>query len=229
MAPKSSQAIRRAAKAKAKAADARSFVVDAYAALSGNYLTTVQTSRDETVQVILGKICEASGRDAEETALLLNGGRLDTASTVGNTPLGEALADATVQVMAVPRPIKSFNDLLRVFNRNNTDGELAPPRVSFDITWDERMEGEFVARMNGDPDATPPGTVELQVYKPDGSLFGATVSKRLCATQQWVLDGRPVFFKVKSFGTYSWRVNPVNGHSATCACANCVGAEQRRE
>ena len=225
MAPRASQAARRA-KAKARPVEARSFAIAAYAALSGNYLTTVQTSRDESVQEMLGKICDASGRDAEETALLYNGGRLDTASTLRDAGI---VADAVLQVMAVPRPIKTVKEMSDVFERHcahkhNAGTRQDPVRLSFLVQDWEGMEGEFVARIIGDNESSPPATKNLRIYTPDGSLYCyANVSTHACRDQQWVLDGRPVFLKVKSFGTYlGSSVNPRNGHMTSCACADCA-------
>ena len=214
MAPKSSRDARRAA----NAVEARNFAVEAYAALSGDHLTTVHTSRNETVQAMLVNICEAIGRDAEETALLYNGGILDMARTLGRVGI---VAEAAVQVVAVPRPIKTVKEMIRVFDSNRLSD---PARLSFIVQNWVGMAGEFVARIVGDNESSPPGTKNLRIYTPDGSVYCyANVSTHACKEQQWFLDGRPVFFKVVSFGTCTGTsVNPGNGHMTTCTCANCL-------
>jgi hypothetical protein len=131
--------------------------------------------------------------------------------------------------MAVSRPINSFNELLRVFERHHMiDGTVRqdPVHLSFLVRHWQGMDGEFVARYIGENESSPPGTKNLRIYTPDGSLYCfANVSTRACRDQQWVLDGRPVFLKVKSFGTYlGSSVNPANGHMTTCTCVDCVGA-----
>ena len=127
-----------------------------------------------------------------------------------------------------PRPIKSVAEMVRLFNRHCADSSHDPVRLSFLVRDWEGMDGEFVARLTGDNENSPPHTQNLRFYTPDGSQYcSADVSTHVCKKQQWLLDGRPVHFRIKSFGTYiDSTVNPRNGHLTGCACGDCLGAEQ---
>ena len=107
---------------------------------------------------------------------------------------------------------------------SNAETQQHPARLSFLVQDWEGMHGEFLARYIGDNESSPPGTRNLRIFTPDGSLHCyANVSTRSCKTPQWMMEGRPVFFKVKSFGTYAGqRVNPLNGHMEACACDQCT-------
>ena len=145
--------------------------------------------------------------------------RSPTGTTVSNAVMaheGEA-----AHVMAAPRPIKYVDEMMDVFERHcdhRTHGAFRrdPVRLSFLVRDWEGMDGEFIARIIGDNESSPPGTKNLRFYTPDGSLYCyAHVSTHACKEQQWLLDGRPVHFRIKSFGTYTGSsVNPRNGHIA---------------
>ena len=131
--------------------------------------------------------------------------------------------------MAVSRPVTTHQEMVHIFDRHNmpsNDAETQqhPARLSFLVQDWEGMGGEWVARYIGDSESPPPGTRNLRIYTPDGSLYCyANVSVRPCNQVQWIMDGRPVYFKIKSFGTYTdGRVNPRNGHMESCACDQCT-------
>ena len=174
---------------------------------------------------MLSYICRSSGRNVEETALLINGDRFVNPALTLVRALQYAhysfvaSGHVVVQWVALPRPIKTVTEMLDVFCKKVEQAQDRP-RVSFDKVFDVRMEGEFFAHINGPP-PYPPGTIDMQMYKSDGSIYCANVSKRASTEAQWILDGRPVFFKVKSFGAFSWRVNPTNGHLTICTCSYC--------
>ena len=130
-------------------------------------------------------------------------------------------------MMVGPRPVITFEEMVEIFERHcphRGAAEQPPPRLSFLVQDWEGMGGEWVARYIGDSESSPPGTRNLRIYTPDGSLYCyANVSVRPCNQVQWIMDGRPVYFKIKSFGTYTGgRVNPRNGHMESCACDQCT-------
>ena len=123
-----------------------------------------------------------------------------------------------------PRRISTVEEMLSVFERHLVDREQEPPRLSFLVKGWEGMDGEFVARLVGDSESSPRFTRNLKIYTPDGTLYCfANVSTQVCKEPQWILDGRPVFFKVKTFGTFiGSTVNPRNGHLSSCSCGVCA-------
>ena len=130
-------------------------------------------------------------------------------------------------MMVGPRPVITLEEMVEIFERqcpHRGAAEQPPPRLSFLVQDWEGMGGEWVARYIGDSESSPPGTRNLRIYTPDGSLYCyANVSVRSCNQVQWIMDGRPVYFKIKSFGTYTGgRVNPRNGHMESCACDQCT-------
>ena len=125
------------------------------------------------------------------------------------------------------RPVTTHQEMVHIFERHCADRGgvgMQPARLSFIVQNWEGMDGEWIARYIGDRESSPPGTCNLRIYTPDGSLYCyANVSVRPCNQVQWIMDGRPVYFKIKSFGTFTGsRVNPRNGHMESCACDQCT-------
>ena len=130
---------------------------------------------------------------------------------------------AGVRNSHVTRPINTSEELARVFERHISTSS-PPARISFHLQDWEGMDGDFVARMIGGGENSPPRTTQRKFYTPDGSCYhSANVSNNPCKAVQWYLDGRPVLFKIKSMSTFTGStVNPTNGHLTGCQCRDCA-------
>ena len=131
--------------------------------------------------------------------------------------------NGAAEVDVIPPPILTTKELARVFERHiSTSTPRA--RLSFHVQNWEGMDGDFIARMIGDGMYSPPRTMQIKFYALDGSSYHtANVSTNACKSVQWYLDGRPVYFKIKSMATYTnATVNPNNGHLTGCSCIECA-------
>ena len=208
---------------------AEHLVVEARAGLTGDVVSVVEAHPTDTTRNLSTMLCRASDRSPDEWALLYRGERID----LNNRSLRDAsiVSPAAMQLVRVPPVIRSAKEMMKVFtrhlphrNRSTPPEQVPDPAILSFLTKDFfHMDGEYVARLNGDGEGAPRHTRTLFFYPPDGARYCyAYVSTRPSSSAHWLLDNRPVFLKILSFGTCEGStVNPRNGHMTTCSCQNC--------
>jgi hypothetical protein len=99
----------------------------------------------------------------------------------------------------IPLPVSSVAEIVRLFET------IFPLRLSFLTQKWAEMDYPFVLREIGDNDDCP-GELTLRFCRSSNAseVYCAKVcTGHMCAEEQWVLDHRPVFFQLKSFGMAS--------------------------
>ncbi|CAE7525184.1 unnamed protein product, partial [Symbiodinium pilosum] len=120
-----------------------SFRIEVYAAATGTLVTTVNMQAADTVEKLVHKICAEVGQCPEETELIYKTERLDQRHCLCNVGL---IADAEVQIVKVPLPLKNAQDVFRYFDNSMRHVEHRPI-LNFMGDQERIMPGDWIARL----------------------------------------------------------------------------------